>query len=70
MNFMANANMTNVTEKLGSWNWKSSTKVALSVVEKRAQSFGQLPSPASPIALVHVRLNLWKFSSYPTFVIF
>ena len=58
MNFMATANMTNMTERLGSWNWNSSTKVALSVVEKRPQPSGQLPSSADPIALVHVSLGL------------
>jgi hypothetical protein len=58
MNFMATANMTNMTEKLGSWNWNSSTKVALSVVEKKPQPSDQFPSSAIPIALVHVRLSL------------
>ena len=58
MNFMATANMTNMTEKLGSWNWNSSTKVALSVVEKKPQPSGQLPFSATLIALVHVRSGL------------
>jgi len=60
MNFMATANMTNMTDKLGSWNWNSSTKVALSVVEKKPQPSDQFPSSAIPIALVHVSLSLWK----------
>lgn len=54
MNFMADANTTNITEKLGSWSWNTSTKVALSVVEKRSSEVDNGSISSTPIALVHV----------------
>ena len=55
--FMAHVNTTNITDKLGSWDWVASTKIALSFVEKKPLE----PHPASlrsdPVALVHVRSN-------------
>ncbi|KDR80565.1 hypothetical protein GALMADRAFT_61277 [Galerina marginata CBS 339.88] len=57
-NIMAGLNTTNITEKLGSWNWNTSTKVALSVVEKKPLGMDQTPMVSSSIALVHGRIEL------------
>ncbi|PPR03221.1 hypothetical protein CVT26_008069 [Gymnopilus dilepis] len=61
-NFMAGANTTNMTEKLGSWHWNTSTKAALSVVEKRPPEAEKLSSPDS-MALVHGRIELTDIST-------
>lgn len=50
---MAGVNTTNITERLGTWNWNTSTKVALSVIEKKPPEV-ILSNLSSPIALIHV----------------
>jgi hypothetical protein len=53
--FMEHVNTTNLAERIGAWNWTASTKIALSLVEKKPLE----PHPAllqtNPVALVHVR---------------
>lgn len=58
--YMAETNNTEIIERIGSWNWTASDKLALSVVEKMpSQLNGTVISES--IALVHVRSNplLW-----------
>ncbi|KAF8967642.1 hypothetical protein BDZ97DRAFT_1802585 [Flammula alnicola] len=57
-NFMAGINTTNITERLGSWDWAASTKVALSVLEKDPPGIEQSSFSTSPIALIHGRIEL------------
>lgn len=53
--YMAESNMTEIVDRIGSWNWTASDKVALSVVEKMpSQSSGGM-FVSDNIALVHVR---------------
>ncbi|KAJ6607473.1 hypothetical protein B0H10DRAFT_550301 [Mycena sp. CBHHK59/15] len=52
--YTADANMTSVLEKTGSWNWSSSNKVALSVVEKRPT----LTNTSESIALIHGKIEI------------
>ena len=51
---MSGVNTTNMTTKLGSWNWESSTKVALSVLEKNPLGIDSSLFPSGPIVLIHV----------------
>jgi len=53
--FMAQLNTTNITDRLGSWNWTASTKIALSLVEKKPSEQHSALLQSDPIALVHVR---------------
>ncbi|KAH9479483.1 DSC E3 ubiquitin ligase complex subunit 1 [Psilocybe cubensis] len=55
---MTGANTTNMTEKLGSWGWNTTTKVALSVVEKKPAESAVTKELTSSIALVHGRIEL------------
>jgi hypothetical protein len=54
-NYMAGTNDTEVTERIGTWNWTVSDKVALSVVEK-LPSYENGSVVSESIALVHVCL--------------
>ncbi|KAF8159628.1 hypothetical protein B0H34DRAFT_704239 [Crassisporium funariophilum] len=57
--YMIGVNTTTLPERLGSWNWTASTKVALSVVEKKPLGgTEQHMHPSSPITLVHGRIEL------------
>lgn len=51
---MNGVNTTNMSGKLGSWNWNSSAKVALSVLEKSSPGVDSLSFPSGPIVLIHV----------------
>lgn len=53
--FMAQVNTTNITDRLGSWNWTASTKIALSLVEKKPLEQDSVLLQTDPVALVHVR---------------
>ena len=53
--FMANVNTTNITDRLGSWNWITSKKIALSFVEKKPLEPHSASLQSVPVALVHVR---------------
>ncbi|KJA28091.1 hypothetical protein HYPSUDRAFT_34432 [Hypholoma sublateritium FD-334 SS-4] len=55
---MSGVNTTNMTGKLGSWNWDSSTKVALSVLEKSSPGIDSSLFPSGPIVLIHGRIEL------------
>ncbi|PPQ90771.1 hypothetical protein CVT25_010160 [Psilocybe cyanescens] len=57
-NVMAGVNTTNITEKLGTWSWSTSTKVALSVVEKKTPDSGMSNELINSMALVHGRIEL------------
>ena len=50
-------NATNITDRLGSWNWTASTKIALSLVEKKPLEPHSVSLKKDPVALVHVRLS-------------
>ncbi|KAF8909348.1 hypothetical protein CPB84DRAFT_1673542 [Gymnopilus junonius] len=62
-NFVSGINTTNVTEKLGSWKWNMSTKVALSVVEKKLPEGEKHSTSSDSMALVHGRIELTDTSS-------
>jgi transmembrane E3 ubiquitin-protein ligase len=47
---MAGTNMTELLERLGTWNWTASEKVALSVMEKTASDIDL----SEKISMVHV----------------
>lgn len=51
---MTGANVTEIVEQLGTWNWTASDKVALSVVEKMPLHWNGT-AVSDSIALVHVR---------------
>lgn len=53
---MSGVNTTNITDKLGSWNWAASTKAALSVLEKLPPSSNAPSFENGQIALIHVSL--------------
>jgi hypothetical protein len=53
--FMAHVNTTNITDRLGAWNWVASTKIALSFVEKKPLEPQSASLRSDPVALVHVR---------------
>ena len=55
--FMDPFNATNITDRLGSWNWTASTKIALSLVEKKPLEPHSVSLKKDPVALVHVRLS-------------
>ena len=57
---MSGVNTTNMTAKLGSWNWESSTKVALSVLEKSPLGIDSSLFPSGPIVLIHVSSQFLK----------
>ncbi|KAF7356630.1 RING-type domain-containing protein [Mycena venus] len=52
--YMADANMTLILEKIGTWNWSASDKVALSLVEK-PPSF---TNASNNVALIHGKIEL------------
>ena len=52
---MADVNMTNVTDLVGTWNWSASHKVALSVVEKKLPQTFQENTFSDDLILIHVR---------------
>jgi transmembrane E3 ubiquitin-protein ligase len=52
--FMAHVNTTNMTDRLGSWNWTATTKIALSFVEKKPLEPHSTLLQTYPVALVHV----------------
>ncbi|KAF8817515.1 hypothetical protein BYT27DRAFT_7199045 [Phlegmacium glaucopus] len=56
--FMAQIDTTNITDRLGSWNWSASTKIALSLVEKKPSEQHSALLQTDPIALVHGRIEL------------
>lgn len=68
---MTSANMTEITERLGSWNWTASEKVTMSVVEKIPESKpdskgkGRKPQPPSDIAMVHVCISPFRLGLLP-----
>lgn len=56
--FMANANMTNVTEvaeRMGSWNWTASNKFTMSIRDKAILPLGTFTNISQDIAIIHVR---------------
>jgi transmembrane E3 ubiquitin-protein ligase len=58
--YMAGANGTEIVERIGTWNWTASDKVALSVVEKLPlYENGSVVSES--IVLVHVCLSSWSW---------
>lgn len=55
--FVAGANLTNVTEvaeRLGTWNWTGSTRLALSVGDKLVGSDKGIRNISKDIAMIHV----------------
>jgi len=54
--YMAGTNMTDLVNRVGTWNWTASNKVALSVVEKRPLQTSGNGNVSEDIALVHVGL--------------
>jgi hypothetical protein len=56
--FMVHSNTTNMTDRLGSWNWTASTKIALSFVEKKPLDSHSALLRTDPVALVHGRIEL------------
>ncbi|KAJ3503089.1 hypothetical protein NLJ89_g8591 [Agrocybe chaxingu] len=56
--FMSGVNTTDITEKLGSWDWNTTTKVALSVVEKKPAGSENAALPSTSVTLVHGRIEL------------
>ncbi|KAF9461528.1 hypothetical protein BDZ94DRAFT_1196082 [Collybia nuda] len=55
--YMADVNTTAIPERLGTWNWTASNKVALSVVEKMPFHWNGT-AVSENIALVHGRIEL------------
>ncbi|KAJ7504432.1 hypothetical protein B0H11DRAFT_516924 [Mycena galericulata] len=53
-NYMADANMTLILEKTGSWNWSASDKMALSLVEKRPS----FTNASEDVVLIHGKIEL------------
>ena len=56
--FMTGVNTTNMTEKLGTWHWDTTTKVAISVLEKNPAVNSAPSVPSGPITLIRVRPSL------------
>ena len=52
-NFTTNA--TELSERLGSWNWEGSNKAAISVGDKLVWSKPHLTNVSKDIAIIHVR---------------
>ncbi|KAL0955123.1 hypothetical protein HGRIS_004036 [Hohenbuehelia grisea] len=55
--FTGAENMTDIVERIGSWNWTASEKVALSLVEKVSSPSELYPFEDTGIALVHGRIE-------------
>ena len=49
---MSGTNMTELSDKLGSWNWSVATNLSWSVVDHAPVNVGGIPEQ---IAMVHVR---------------
>jgi hypothetical protein len=49
--YMADANMSLILDKIGSWNWSASDKLAISLVEKQPS----FTNASDIVALIHVR---------------
>ncbi|TFK18973.1 hypothetical protein FA15DRAFT_674849 [Coprinopsis marcescibilis] len=56
--YLPGLNLTDVVERLGDWDWESSEKLALSVVEKRPLQMDETVLPDSDLSLVHGRIEL------------
>lgn len=52
--YMVDFNTTEMTERLGKWNWTTSDKVAFSVREKPATTVQQVVDSSADLALIHV----------------
>ncbi|KAJ7765390.1 hypothetical protein DFH07DRAFT_1014818 [Mycena maculata] len=52
--YMADANMSVILDKLGSWNWSASDKIALSLVEKRPS----FVNASENVVLIHGKIEL------------
>ncbi|KAJ7668346.1 hypothetical protein B0H17DRAFT_1209956 [Mycena rosella] len=52
--YMANANMSLILDKIGSWNWSASDKIALSLIERRPSS----ANASGNVALIHGKIEL------------
>jgi hypothetical protein len=52
-NLVADMNMTQLSDKLGTWNWTASSKVALSLLEQSREDPGD--REGKNIAFIHVR---------------
>jgi hypothetical protein len=50
--YMADANMSLILHKIGSWNWSASAKIALSLVEKQPS----VSNSSENFAFIHVRV--------------
>ncbi|TFK39970.1 hypothetical protein BDQ12DRAFT_629095 [Crucibulum laeve] len=56
--YMADTNLTEVIERTEEWNWTASTKLAMSVVEKKPLSTSSNYTAPKNIALVHGRIEI------------
>jgi hypothetical protein len=54
-------NMTTLVENIGDWNWTSTKKVSLSIVEKKPLGTDGKVVSSSELALVHVRPSIYPW---------
>ncbi|KAF8885015.1 hypothetical protein BD779DRAFT_1673890 [Infundibulicybe gibba] len=58
LNYMVDTNVTEIHERVGTWNWTASQKVAFSMVEKKPLVSVEGSIVSDRVALVHGRIEL------------